>query len=143
MISSCLFILRIFNNIYLIISLNNLIGPLIRADNLSTWQITSRALNIYIFENSTWHMRPRDRENQNSRLFRMKALCILLAFVGLSVAIPSDFVFPPLKNGGKNWALLVAGSNGWGNYRHQVYFILRKHVGKKRGGQDIITYNVT
>ena len=59
-------------------------------------------------------------KNQNSRLFRMKALCVLLAFVGLSVAIPSDFVFPPLENGGKNWALLVAGSNGWGNYRHQV-----------------------
>uniref|UniRef100_K1QB32 Protein amnionless n=1 Tax=Magallana gigas TaxID=29159 RepID=K1QB32_MAGGI len=69
---------------------------------------------------------------QNSRLFRMKALCVLLAFVGLSVAIPSDFVFPPLENGGKNWALLVAGSNGWGNYRHQAdvchaYQILKSH----------------
>lgn len=47
-------------------------------------------------------------------------LGVLLCFVEWSTSIPSDFVFPPLKNGGKNWALLVAGSNGWGNYRHQV-----------------------
>jgi glycosylphosphatidylinositol transamidase (GPIT) subunit GPI8 len=26
-----------------------------------------------------------------------------------------------LENGGKIWALLVAGSNGYDNYRHQVY----------------------
>jgi len=25
-----------------------------------------------------------------------------------------------LKDGGKHWALLVAGSNGFENYRHQV-----------------------
>lgn len=29
-----------------------------------------------------------------------------------------------LGNGGKIWALLVAGSNGYDNYRHQVYLIL-------------------
>lgn len=29
-----------------------------------------------------------------------------------------------LENGGKIWALLVAGSNGYDNYRHQVYLIL-------------------
>lgn len=26
-----------------------------------------------------------------------------------------------LPNGGKHWALIVAGSNGWFNYRHQVH----------------------
>lgn len=41
-------------------------------------------------------------------------------------------MFPPLEEGGKNWALLVAGSNGWGNYRHQsdvchAYQILKNH----------------
>ncbi|XP_056022820.1 uncharacterized protein LOC125649614 [Ostrea edulis] len=59
-------------------------------------------------------------------------LGVLLCFVEWSTSIPSDFVFPPLKNGGKNWALLVAGSNGWGNYRHQAdvchaYQILKNH----------------
>jgi glycosylphosphatidylinositol transamidase (GPIT) subunit GPI8 len=29
-----------------------------------------------------------------------------------------------LENGGKIWAVLVAGSNGYDNYRHQVYLIL-------------------
>jgi glycosylphosphatidylinositol transamidase (GPIT) subunit GPI8 len=29
-----------------------------------------------------------------------------------------------LENGGKIWALLVAGSNGYDNYRHQVCIIL-------------------
>lgn len=26
----------------------------------------------------------------------------------------------PLEDGGKHWALLAAGSNGYDNYRHQV-----------------------
>jgi len=29
-----------------------------------------------------------------------------------------------LENGGKNWALLIAGSNGFFNYRHQVSHII-------------------
>lgn len=31
--------------------------------------------------------------------------------------------FPPNKNG-KIWVLLVAGSNGWYNYRHQVLLLI-------------------
>ena len=34
-----------------------------------------------------------------------------LLFLGLSLVAASE---------GKNWALVVAGSNGWYNYRHQV-----------------------
>uniref|UniRef100_A0A1I7Z7Y5 Vacuolar-processing enzyme n=1 Tax=Steinernema glaseri TaxID=37863 RepID=A0A1I7Z7Y5_9BILA len=38
----------------------------------------------------------------------------------------------PLEGGPQKWALLIAGSNGYGNYRHQAdvchaYQILRKH----------------
>ncbi|XP_062578072.1 uncharacterized protein LOC134239956 [Saccostrea cucullata] len=63
----------------------------------------------------------------------MKVLALILAYcVGIAVSIPRDVVFPPLEEGGKNWALLVAGSNGWGNYRHQsdvchAYQILKNH----------------
>ncbi|KAI3388771.1 hypothetical protein SNEBB_011005 [Seison nebaliae] len=51
---------------------------------------------------------------------------ILLLIVGLTAAIPSP------TNDGTHWAVLVAGSNGWYNYRHQAdichsYQILRNH----------------
>lgn len=40
--------------------------------------------------------------------------------------------FPTQETGtGKNWVVLVAGSNGWYNYRHQVSFTLhtQTHTG--------------
>ncbi|XP_054758862.2 legumain-like [Lytechinus pictus] len=66
----------------------------------------------------------------------MKATCILfLCLVGTTFAFPEhlfgrQFADPdPVV---KHWALLVAGSNGWYNYRHQAdichaYQILHKH----------------
>merc|ERR1711942_217561 len=48
----------------------------------------------------------------------------------LSLNIPA--VLPELENGGVHWALIIAGSNGWFNYRHQAdichaYQLLRKN----------------
>ncbi|KAK3092585.1 hypothetical protein FSP39_004645 [Pinctada imbricata] len=55
----------------------------------------------------------------------------LLCVVSLAYSLPK-VEFPKLKEGGKIWALLVAGSNGWGNYRHQAdachaYQVVRNH----------------
>eukprot|EP00057_Strongylocentrotus_purpuratus_P003411 XP_003726596.2 PREDICTED: legumain [Strongylocentrotus purpuratus] len=67
----------------------------------------------------------------------MKALCVLLLCL---VAVATTFAFPEHlfrqqqtpDPEVKHWALLVAGSNGWYNYRHQAdichaYQILHKH----------------
>lgn len=42
-----------------------------------------------------------------------------LLFLGLSLGLGHGF---PTEDpqGGKNWVVIVAGSNGWYNYRHQV-----------------------
>ncbi|XP_012993003.1 legumain [Esox lucius] len=43
-----------------------------------------------------------------------------LAFLGLSLGLVANaFPTQPPKNG-KNWVVIVAGSNGWYNYRHQA-----------------------
>lgn len=44
---------------------------------------------------------------------------VLLAVVGLSLGLVKA-VPTKLPNDGKNWVVIVAGSNGWYNYRHQV-----------------------
>lgn len=46
----------------------------------------------------------------------MGSSLLLLALAGLAAAFPAD---DPL-DGGKHWVVIVAGSNGWYNYRHQV-----------------------
>ncbi|XP_013885700.1 legumain [Austrofundulus limnaeus] len=43
-------------------------------------------------------------------------LLVLLALLGLSAGYPSA----ELPDGGKHWVVIVAGSNGWYNYRHQA-----------------------
>jgi len=44
------------------------------------------------------------------------ALCVVSA-----LAMPQNvFEFEQLEADGQHWALLVAGSNGYFNYRHQV-----------------------
>ena len=40
-------------------------------------------------------------------------MLVELLFLGLSLVGASE---------GKHWALVVAGSNGWYNYRHQVLY---------------------
>ncbi|XP_060919338.1 legumain-like [Labrus mixtus] len=43
----------------------------------------------------------------------------VILLLGLSVGLIQ--AFPTLEaDGGKNWVLIVAGSNGWYNYRHQA-----------------------
>lgn len=49
----------------------------------------------------------------------MRVALAFAAMVALCSAIPVDFLLPPNPTG-QNWAVLVAGSNGWGNYRHQA-----------------------
>ncbi|KAM7403559.1 hypothetical protein PAMA_004151 [Pampus argenteus] len=44
---------------------------------------------------------------------------VLCALLGLSLGLVSAFPTEQPK-GGKNWVVIVAGSNGWYNYRHQA-----------------------
>lgn len=46
---------------------------------------------------------------------------VLFITISSSLSVPKGGV---LENGGKIWALLVAGSNGYYNYRHQVSNII-------------------
>ncbi|WAR18297.1 LGMN-like protein [Mya arenaria] len=63
----------------------------------------------------------------------MERLFVLCCVFGLSLSLPSNvFEFEQPQNGGNHWALLVAGSNGYFNYRHQAdvchaYQILHAH----------------
>ena len=43
----------------------------------------------------------------------------ILALLGLGAALAAGFPTEEPQNG-KNWVVIVAGSNGWYNYRHQV-----------------------
>ncbi len=45
---------------------------------------------------------------------------VLLALFAVAAALPLDLIRAPNPAGGQKWAVLVAGSNGWGNYRHQA-----------------------
>lgn len=63
----------------------------------------------------------------------MKVAGVFLLVLGTAFAIPSH-LFPRQDPASdvKHWALLVAGSNGWYNYRHQAdichaYQVLHKH----------------
>lgn len=64
----------------------------------------------------------------------MQALTVLClsAFIALSLS-QGDGKLPFLKNGGKHWALIVAGSNGYYNYRHQADVCHAFHVLKDHG----------
>lgn len=44
---------------------------------------------------------------------------VLVALLGLSVGLTAGFPTEEPETG-KNWVLIVAGSSGWYNYRHQV-----------------------
>ncbi|XP_071784393.1 legumain-like [Asterias amurensis] len=65
----------------------------------------------------------------------MKMLLSLLVLLPLVAAFPVEDAFPMPEaepSPTKHWGLLVAGSNGWGNYRHQAdvchaYQILHKN----------------
>ncbi|XP_073434233.1 legumain [Dendrobates tinctorius] len=57
---------------------------------------------------------------------------LLLSLVALSTAIPIE---DPEDNG-KHWVVLVAGSNGWYNYRHQADLCHAYQIVKKNGIPD-------
>ena len=44
---------------------------------------------------------------------------VFFAVLGLSLGLVNAFPTQD-PDGGKNWVVIVAGSNGWFNYRHQV-----------------------
>jgi legumain len=46
--------------------------------------------------------------------------CVLLALAACAAAVPLERLIPSTPADGKVWALLVAGSDGYGNYRHQA-----------------------
>lgn len=43
-----------------------------------------------------------------------------LVLLGFSLALTATALPMPKAENGKNWVVIVAGSNGWYNYRHQV-----------------------
>lgn len=45
----------------------------------------------------------------------LKAVVLLGCALGISM-----FPMEEPEDGGKHWVVIVAGSNGWYNYRHQV-----------------------
>ena len=50
----------------------------------------------------------------------MKSLIVLLSLYVAVFARPDVYEFEQLRENGKHWVFLVAGSNGYMNYRHQV-----------------------
>ncbi|XP_075700434.1 legumain [Rhinoderma darwinii] len=57
---------------------------------------------------------------------------LLLGLVALSTAMPIE----EPEDGGKHWVVLVAGSNGWYNYRHQADLCHAYQIVKKNGIPD-------
>jgi len=62
----------------------------------------------------------------------MRQLLVLAALGLVAFGLPFDGKLPKPKHGETQWAVLVAGSNGYGNYRHQsdichAYQILHNH----------------
>ncbi|XP_040266800.1 legumain isoform X2 [Bufo bufo] len=62
----------------------------------------------------------------------MISVTLLLGFVALSAAMPIE----DPEDGGKHWVVLVAGSNGWYNYRHQADLCHAYQIVKKNGVPD-------
>ncbi|CAH1790688.1 unnamed protein product [Owenia fusiformis] len=63
-----------------------------------------------------------------------KYLVVFLCTLASGLAFPQDLMLEPVAEpgDGKHWALIVAGSRGWFNYRHQAdachaYQIMKKH----------------
>ncbi|XP_077124121.1 legumain [Ranitomeya variabilis] len=57
---------------------------------------------------------------------------LLFCLVALSTAIPNE----DPEDDGKHWVVLVAGSNGWYNYRHQADLCHAYQIVKKNGIPD-------
>lgn len=73
-------------------------------------------------------------------IFQVLVICLAVVKGDILKFVPHEFQKDisnlesqgPLKNGGVHWALIVAGSAGWYNYRHQAdachaYHIMIKH----------------
>jgi len=64
----------------------------------------------------------------------MLKLVVLAALALIACGLPSNL--PKPKHGETQWAVLVAGSNGYGNYRHQSDVCHAYHVLKSHGIPD-------
>jgi len=66
------------------------------------------------------------------------SLLLSLCLLALAFAVPDAIknLKPTNENGGVNWAVLVAGSNTWGNYRHQADICHAYQVLKENGFSD-------
>ena len=53
-------------------------------------------------------------------VYSLIVACFLASLVGGNVFHMNNIVPDTLEDDGVHWALIVAGSNGWYNYRHQV-----------------------
>jgi len=63
----------------------------------------------------------------------LRATLALVALVAIASAVPAFDLSAPVE--GTRWALLIAGSNTWGNYRHQAD-IYHAYQIMKAGGLD-------
>ncbi|KAI1895245.1 hypothetical protein AGOR_G00104320 [Albula goreensis] len=61
------------------------------------------------------HRFPRVRQGHNRKMFIQTA-----ALLGISLGLVVNAFPMQQPEDGKNWVLIVAGSNGWYNYRHQA-----------------------
>ncbi|KAI6192062.1 Legumain [Aphelenchoides bicaudatus] len=66
----------------------------------------------------------------------MRALLVISLLVAVVGALTSQRLTPTRQNEGKIWALLIAGSNSWWNYRHQADICHAFHVLKNHGVQE-------
>jgi glycosylphosphatidylinositol transamidase (GPIT) subunit GPI8 len=70
-----------------------------------------------------------------------RALSVLAAL--LPVAAAAAPLFPANEAGGKTWVLLVAGSNSYGNYRHQSDVCHAYRLVTEKGGipkENVVTF---
>jgi len=67
----------------------------------------------------------------------MKAAACVLVALALVVSASAIPIFDqPLAKGGSNWVVLIAGSNTWGNYRHQADIYHAYQIVHKAGIPD-------
>jgi legumain len=66
----------------------------------------------------------------------MRFLSLALAAVCVAAVAAVPFPSGQAANGGQHWALLIAGSNTWGNYRHQADIYHAYQIMKRNGLKD-------
>ena len=71
----------------------------------------------------------------------MQVLCLFALVAACNALVmPMDLVLKP-NAAGQNWAVLVAGSNSWGNYRHQADVCHSYQVGQQEISHECAELN--